>query len=453
MSGQPLVSVCLPVYNGERFLAQAIDSVLAQTVTDFELCIADDLSTDNSSKIIEEYARRDKRIVAWRNSNRKGLFANYNECMSRASGRYIKPFAQDDILEPNALAEMSNLLNENNDVSLVTCARKWIDDNGEILREIRPFAEDRIIAGKDVVLFNLIRCTNWVGEPVTGLFRRELIGDGFDRSFYHFGDIEYWFRIIQNSNYAYVNSVLCGFRRHAQSATSTNLKGLLFVLDIARLCQLNNNLLRELGESEAATARRVTEIVAMQLDHLVRVEGLTIEEVLRIPLPASEAGDLFENSGAMFVDPREKLYWLLRDVTMLLAEIDDLKCSSAAQREHLRNQINNLKRSTSWRITGPFRYMLRVGVRDSWVEGDRSKPVSSERAQVKSSDSPVSGFEKAICDALNYLDEKRTELHNSSIAWLAEREQLEREISRLQSSLSWKVSMPLRQFSKLLGGK
>src|SRR5579883_1951770 len=92
-----LISVCLPVFNGEKFLLEAIGSVLEQTYSNFELVIIDDCSTDASVEIIESFARMDERIRFYRNTSRLGLFANYNECMLKADGEYIKPFAQDDV--------------------------------------------------------------------------------------------------------------------------------------------------------------------------------------------------------------------------------------------------------------------------------------------------------------------------------------------------------------------
>ncbi len=99
---QPQVSVCLPVFNGERFLSAAIESTLAQSEPHFELLISDDASTDASWQIIQEYARSERRIKCWQNQSNLGLFKNYNVCMEQASGEYIKLFAQDDLLEPTA---------------------------------------------------------------------------------------------------------------------------------------------------------------------------------------------------------------------------------------------------------------------------------------------------------------------------------------------------------------
>src|SRR5215471_15183851 len=102
----PDVTVCLPVYNGEKFLSEAIDSVLAQTLQNFELIVVDDGSTDGSAGIASGFAASDARVKLYRNDTNLGLCANYNKCMELGSGRYIKPFAQDDLWHDSLLARM-----------------------------------------------------------------------------------------------------------------------------------------------------------------------------------------------------------------------------------------------------------------------------------------------------------------------------------------------------------
>lgn len=80
---QPEVSICLPVYNGAKYLRQAIESVLAQTYGDFELLVSDDGSSDDSVAIAQEYAAKDERVIAWTNERNLGLFENYNLCIER----------------------------------------------------------------------------------------------------------------------------------------------------------------------------------------------------------------------------------------------------------------------------------------------------------------------------------------------------------------------------------
>ncbi len=137
VSSGPKVSVCLPVYNGSNYLALAIESVLAQTFSDFELLIANDCSTDDTQKIIEKYASTDARIKHWINGKNLKLFGNYNACIEKAAGQYIKLFAHDDLLHPRMLEKMVAVLDKNEDVSLVTTARGWIDGDGTERRDAR----------------------------------------------------------------------------------------------------------------------------------------------------------------------------------------------------------------------------------------------------------------------------------------------------------------------------
>src|SRR5438874_11358052 len=107
-----LVSILLPVFNGERYLAQAIESVLAQTHTDFELLVVDDSSTDSSWQIIQKLAKTDDRIFAFKNQTNLGLFQNYNRCLDLSRGDFVKPFAQDDLLVSKALERMHEVFDE-----------------------------------------------------------------------------------------------------------------------------------------------------------------------------------------------------------------------------------------------------------------------------------------------------------------------------------------------------
>ncbi len=99
MAGNPIVSVCLPTFNGERFLGAAIQSLLSQTFFDFELIICDDCSSDKTVALIQSFAERDPRIKFFQNEKNCGLFENYNVCLGRVIGQFVKLFAQDDLLE------------------------------------------------------------------------------------------------------------------------------------------------------------------------------------------------------------------------------------------------------------------------------------------------------------------------------------------------------------------
>ena len=94
----PIISVLIPLYNAEKFIAQAIESVLNQTFTDFEIIIVDNYSTDRSITIARNY-EYDKRVKIFQNSENIGAVRNWNQCMLYASGEYLKFLFADDYLK------------------------------------------------------------------------------------------------------------------------------------------------------------------------------------------------------------------------------------------------------------------------------------------------------------------------------------------------------------------
>ncbi|XHX76761.1 MAG: glycosyltransferase family 2 protein [Stenomitos frigidus ULC029] len=125
----PLVSIGLPVYNGERFIKQAINSILAQTFQDFELIISDNTSTDKTEEICQEYAQKDKRIRYYRNEQNLGAALNYDRTFHLSRGKYFKWAAHDDVLAPTFLAQTVEVL-ENNPF-VVSCHAQTVLINAE----------------------------------------------------------------------------------------------------------------------------------------------------------------------------------------------------------------------------------------------------------------------------------------------------------------------------------
>src|SRR6187401_3712053 len=105
-SAPPRLSVGLPVYNGQRFLRAALESILAQTFGDFELIVCDNASTDATEAICREYAARDPRVRYFRHPTNIGPAANYNACFRHARGELFRWAAHDDVIAPQ-LFQMS----------------------------------------------------------------------------------------------------------------------------------------------------------------------------------------------------------------------------------------------------------------------------------------------------------------------------------------------------------
>lgn len=345
----PKVSICLPVYNGERHLAQAIESALGQTFSDFELLIADDVSQDSSEDIARRYAKQDSRIVYWKNDENKGLFGNYNETLKRSSGQYLKPFAQDDVFEPNMLARMLDSFAAHPDVALVACARRIVDGEGKEKRVAREYSEDVVLDGPTKVKEDLLKVSNEIGEPSTVMFPRAHIGTGFDTELYHLGDMEYWHRIILNGKLLYLSEVLVSFRRHGESTTNRNARGLRYALDMFTLGRKYKDFLFSHGISEESFSELCMENIASHIKFLIHQEGFTLEQLLAER--NSEMDSIIEELAGF----KQLTYHGLLMAANLSQEMVALKSEWEEERNRLEDTIATLIKSRSWRLTTPLR--------------------------------------------------------------------------------------------------
>jgi glycosyltransferase involved in cell wall biosynthesis len=132
----PAVSIGMPVYNGARFIQEALDSVLAQTYADFELIISDNASTDGTEAICRKYASKDTRVTYIRQPANAGSCSNFNYVLEHARGTYFTWLAHDDCLDPSFLDVMVRYLNEHADVVLCSGDVRVVED-GDVLRTIR----------------------------------------------------------------------------------------------------------------------------------------------------------------------------------------------------------------------------------------------------------------------------------------------------------------------------
>jgi len=168
----PTVSVCLPVYNGERFVGQAIASVLAQTLTDFELIVADNASVDGTEAICRDAASRDRRVRYLTADRNRGLAWNHNRACAQATGRYLLWLACDDILNPDYLRRCVAALEA--DPGAVLCFSNCyrIDGEGRVVGELCLENPGELTAPAD--RFDAI-LREWMCEAVCGVMRMNAV--------------------------------------------------------------------------------------------------------------------------------------------------------------------------------------------------------------------------------------------------------------------------------------
>ena len=167
------MSLGLPVHNGENFLEQSLDSILAQTYADFELIISDNASTDNTADICMKYAERDSRIKYYCQEENLGAADNFNFVFRQASGKFFKWATHDDLLAPTFLERCLEVLEAKDDVVLVFTLGQDIDENGSIIRTYPP----RNATGdlNRVERFRSLAVWRQPVIPVFGIMRREML--------------------------------------------------------------------------------------------------------------------------------------------------------------------------------------------------------------------------------------------------------------------------------------
>ncbi len=217
----PKVSVCIDVYNYADYLPEAIESVLRQTLTDFELIVVDDCSTDYSLEIAQRYAKQDSRIQAFRNPANLGMVKNRNSCLRHASAEYVKFLHADDFLcSPDALNLMVSQLDRSPSAALIACPTLSVNsDSKPCGRSASNFSETRLYAGTTVIRRCLREQKNLIGGPSAVLFRRSLASRGFDERFFHAADLEMWFHLLEQGCFAYIQEPLSAYRWHARQQT------------------------------------------------------------------------------------------------------------------------------------------------------------------------------------------------------------------------------------------
>ena len=213
----PKISLIMSVYNGEDYLAETVESVLCQTFTEWEFIIINDCSTDNTSKILAEYASKDARVKVHTNETNLRLPSSLNKALSLAEGKYIARMDADDICMPDRLQKQYDFMEANPNVDLSSCRfltlKNGVYSSGGcggkgdsesikvLLLVTNPILHPGIIAKADVI--------------------KEL---GYDKNFTCTEDMELWTRfVLNNKRVEILSEYLMIYRLHDKQITETTL--------------------------------------------------------------------------------------------------------------------------------------------------------------------------------------------------------------------------------------
>lgn len=209
----PKVSIVLPVYNGEKYLKESINSILSQSFTDWELIIVNDCSSDRTADIAEEYAASDNKIQVIHNIENQKLPRSLNIGFSAATGQYLTWTSDDNLYMPDALSVMAEYLDLHKDVYMVRTDMNIIDQAGKITGKTNPYSDEKLYT------------YNCLGACF--LYRKEVrdeIGD-YDAGTFCVEDYDYWLRVLQKfGKIISIDQILYQYRRHEGSLSETRKK-------------------------------------------------------------------------------------------------------------------------------------------------------------------------------------------------------------------------------------
>lgn len=214
----PLISVIMPAYNAEKYLEEAVRSVFAQTVTDWELILIDDCSSDHTGDLARSLAAEDVRVRFVQNCENLGVAKTRNRGLDLCRGRFVALLDSDDYWQPNMLERMHARALETG-ADIIYCSYAIVDESG------KPLCGDFLVppqtSFRESIVRSVITCS-------TVLITAELAKNNrFPTDMYH-EDIALWFRILQNGGTARgVEEVLAAYRQHSDSRSSDKLRSAL----------------------------------------------------------------------------------------------------------------------------------------------------------------------------------------------------------------------------------
>jgi glycosyltransferase involved in cell wall biosynthesis len=210
---RPLVSVLMPVYNAEKHLKEAIDSILSQSYTHFEFLIINDGSTDSSEGIIQSYA--DERIRLIVNAGNKGLIYSLNHGISQCRGKYIVRMDADDISLPQRIEEQVTFMEQHADVGVCGCNYTQFTTSSE--------TSYKAASNHDEILSYMIFNSSVVHPSL--ILRRSVLltlDPVFSVGYQHSEDYELWSKLIAINKFSAVNKWLFRYRIHESQVTKTH---------------------------------------------------------------------------------------------------------------------------------------------------------------------------------------------------------------------------------------
>ena len=219
----PLVSIGMPVYNGASFIAAAIESVLVQTLSNLELVICDNTSTDNTEIICRRYAANDIRVRYYRNDTNLGAHPNYNKTFELSSGKYFKWAPHDDVIDPFYLEKCVEALEKEPDATICQSYLRYLDDDGNVIGDY-----DSNLVGSDLPSasnrFSSLILRRHPSYEIMGVFRRAALEGSLLLESFHGADRALLAEIALRGRFLQIREPLMYVRDHRERYTRAKVR-------------------------------------------------------------------------------------------------------------------------------------------------------------------------------------------------------------------------------------
>jgi glycosyltransferase involved in cell wall biosynthesis len=328
-----LISVLMPSYNHEKFIAEAIESVLNQTYSELELIIVDDGSIDDSVKIIKKFANSDNRIKYKSILKNQGAALTMQDCFKMASGSLIAVISSDDVWISDKLEKQVKFLNDNKQYGAVFSLAKFIDQDGkEIITKRSEFAKSLDNKSRYQWLNFFFKHRNCLCHPSI-LIRKECFDQcGFyDARLRSIPDLDMWVRLCFKHEIYIMNENLIKFRKHSHNESVNNDAN--FIRNRTEYRIILQHYARNILDIET-----LEKIFPEYLSHIkVKNDKLTLFYLARI---AMERNDKFAKDFALDI-----LYKIMEDAKMVeLLKLHDLYDYIRLQEDTAESDIYNISK-------------------------------------------------------------------------------------------------------------
>lgn len=219
MKDKPLVSVFIPVYNAEKYIVEAVESVVNQNYENIELVISDDASKDNTPRILEKlFEKYPSKIKLFLQEKNLGITKNCNFIFQHCKGKYIAFYAGDDKMLPNKISKQVEVLENNLDVAICGTTTSIINDNSKEIDVVKAIYKktSNIYSIKD-----LIKSGNSLVPTCSYMTRSEYIPKhGYDYRLPVASDSLFWYHIAARGDIYIIDEKLSAYRKHSEQSTS-----------------------------------------------------------------------------------------------------------------------------------------------------------------------------------------------------------------------------------------